>query len=148
MTDKIEKSIVVAAPIERVWQAVTDHREFGRWFRVDLEGPFVVGQDTRGKITHPGFEHLQWKAGVLEMDAPRRFVFTWHPYAIDPSVDYDQEEPTTVTFTLAPSGKGTLVTVTEAGFDKVPAHRRDEALRMNTGGWEAQMRNIKTYVES
>lgn len=147
MADKIEKNIVVDAPIERVWRALTDYREFGQWFRVVLEGPFVVGAEARGRITYAGYEHLEWKATVTEMSPPNRFVFTWRPYAVDETVDYESEEPTTVSFVLTPSGAGTRVTVTEAGFDKIPAHRREEAFRSNSGGWEEQMRNIKAHVE-
>ncbi|MEA3065865.1 MAG: hypothetical protein QOJ27_2317 [Sphingomonadales bacterium] len=147
MTDRIEKGITIAAPVERVWRALTHHEEFGAWFRVKLDGPFVPGEVTGGRITHPGFEHLQWEARVVTMEAPRLFVFTWHPYAIDPDTDYSDEPPTRVEFRLEPAGQGTRLTVTESGFDRIPVGRRDEALRMNEGGWEAQVRNVKTHVE-
>jgi len=147
MTDRIEKSIAVAAPVERVWRALTDHEEFGAWFRVRLEGPFVPGEVSRGRITYPGYEHLAWEARVVAMEAPRLFAFTWHPYAVDPDKDYSSEPPTRVEFRLEPEGEGTRLTVTESGFDSIPAERRDEALRMNTGGWEAQAGNIKSHVE-
>jgi uncharacterized protein YndB with AHSA1/START domain len=147
MTDRIEKSIDIAAPPERVWRALTDHEEFGTWFRVRLDGPFVLGEASAGRITHPGFEHLQWEARVLAMEQPRLFAFTWHPYAIDPDRDYSAEPPTRVEFRLEAAGEGTRLTVTESGFDHIPAWRRDEALRMNTGGWEAQVRNVKAHVE-
>src|SRR5689334_6654595 len=107
MTDRIEKSIAIAAPVDRVWRALTDPAEFGAWFRVDLEGPFVLGETTRGRITHPGYEHLQWHARVVAMEEPRLFAFTWHPYAIDPDRDYSDEPQTRVEFRLAPDGDGT-----------------------------------------
>lgn len=147
MTDRIEKSIDIAAPPERVWRALTDFEEFGTWFRVRLDGPFVLGEASTGRITHPGFEHLQWEAQVVAMEEPRLFAFTWHPYAIDPDRDYSAEPATRVEFHLEPEGQGTRLTVTESGFDAIPAWRRDEALRMNTGGWEAQVRNVKAHVE-
>lgn len=147
MTDRIEKQIELDAPIERVWQALTDHREFGEWFRVELEGPFVVGRSTKGHILHPGYEHLRWEAEIVRMEQPRYFAFKWHPYAVDPDVDYSKEEPTLVEFGLEPSGSGTRLTVTESGFDKVPQHRREEAMRMNEGGWAQQVKNIKAHVE-
>lgn len=147
MTDRIEKSITIAAPVERVWRALTDHEEFGAWFRVSLDGPFVLGELSRGRITHPGYEHLKWEARVVAMEAPRLFAFTWHPYAVDPDKDYSDEPPTRVEFRLAPAGEGTILTVTESGFDSIPAERRDEALRMNTGGWETQVKNVKAHVE-
>lgn len=147
MTDRIEKNIVIAAPVERVWRALTDHEEFGAWFRVRLEGPFVLGEVSRGRITYEGYEHLKWEARVVAMEAPHLFAFTWHPYAVDPDKDYSDEPPTRVEFRLAPSGEGTALTVTESGFDSIPAGRRDEALRMNTGGWEAQVNNVRAHVE-
>src|SRR5690606_29950326 len=94
MNDRIEKRIELAAPVSRVWRALTDHREFGEWFRVELEAPFAPGQESRGHITYPGYEHIQWRAVVRDMVPERLFSFTWHPYAIEPGVDYSGEPPT------------------------------------------------------
>ena len=146
MDNKIEKKIELNAPIARVWRALTDHREFGEWFRVALEGPFVVGQTTRGHITWPGYEHLVWEAAVQKMEPERLFSFTWHPYAVDPAVDYSSEPPTLVEFRLEKTPTGTLLIVTESGFENVPAHRRAEAFRMNDNGWMQQIKNIENYV--
>lgn len=146
MSDKIEKSIELKAPVSRVWKALTDYREFGEWFSVDIEGPFVVGEEARGKMTIPGFEHVVWHVKIQEMDAERLFAFTWHPYAIEPDVDYSGEEPTLVEFKLQEVPNGTLLQVVESGFDKIPAHRRAEAFRMNDGGWAAQIKCIESYV--
>jgi uncharacterized protein YndB with AHSA1/START domain len=147
MTDRIEKTIVLNAPVERVWRALTDHREFGEWFRVRLDGPFVPGKASTGHITHPGYEHVRWQATVREMDAPRRFSFTWHPYAVDPDVDYSGETPTLVEFRLDPLPQGTRLTIIESGFDALPPGRRPDALRMNESGWAMQVKNIKAHVE-
>lgn len=144
--DVIEKKIELRATPARVWRALTDHREFGEWFKVKLEGPFVPGQATRGNLTYPGYEHLVMEVQVQKMDAERLFSFHWHPYAIDPKVDYSKETPTLVEFILAKTATGTLLTVTESGFDAIPVARRDEAFRMNSSGWEAQMKNIEAYV--
>jgi uncharacterized protein YndB with AHSA1/START domain len=146
MENTIEKRIEVAAPVSRVWRALTDHREFGEWFRVKLDGPFQVGQASRGNITYPGYEHVKWEAVVKEMKPEQLFSFTWHPYAVEPGVDYSQEPPTLVEFRLQATKVGTLLVITESGFDKIPAHRRMEALRMNSGGWEEQTRNISRHV--
>jgi uncharacterized protein YndB with AHSA1/START domain len=146
MTDRIEKSIELKAPVARVWRALTDHEEFGTWFRVRLDGPFVPGQASRGNILHPGYEHIEWKATVQKMEPERLFSFTWHPYAIDPNEDYSGETPTLVEFTLEKTKTGTLLRVVESGFDKIPSKRRAEAFRMNEGGWAAQMKNIELYV--
>src|SRR5712671_2149190 len=100
MDNRIEKRIELKAPVSRVWRALTDYREFGEWFRVNLEGPFVVGQATRGRITYPGFEHVIMQVTVQKMEHERLFSYTWHPYAVDPKVDYSREHPTLVEFKL------------------------------------------------
>jgi uncharacterized protein YndB with AHSA1/START domain len=146
MNNQIEKRIEIAAPVARVWKALTNHEEFGEWFRVRLEGPFVPGQRSRGRITYPGYEHVTWEAVIKEMTPEKLFSFTWHPYAIDPKIDYSKETPTLVEFRLAPTETGTLLVVTESGFDKIPAHRQIEALRMNDGGWAEQVKNIERHV--
>lgn len=147
-TDRIEKRIEVEASVSRVWRAISDFREFGAWFRVNLEEPFVVGEVTRGKITYPGYEHVTMEVIVEAIEPELRFSFWWRPYAIDPSVDYSAEPRTLVEFVLEPTSTGTLVRVTESGFDGIPAHRRDEAYRMNDGGWAAQVKNLRVHVEA
>jgi uncharacterized protein YndB with AHSA1/START domain len=146
MTDRIEKSIELNAPVTRVWRALTDHKEFGTWFRAEFEGPFIAGQVMRARVTKPGYEHLTWEATVQKLDPERLFSFTWHPYAVDASKDYSGGPPTLVEFTLQPTANGTLLRVVESGFDKLPAHRRDEAFRMNEGGWAIQLNNIAEYL--
>jgi len=148
MSDRIEKQIFLNASPSRVWRALTDHREFGEWFRVALDQPFSPGAPSTGHITHPGYEHVRWTATVKHMDPERLFSFTWHPYAVDQTTDYSTEEPTLVEFRLTPQNGGTLLTVTESGFEHVPAHRRDEAFRMNDRGWTGQMTNIARHVGS
>ena len=133
--DRIEKRIELKAPVSRVWRAITDYREFGEWFKV--------------KITHPGYEHVQMRMTVVAIEPERLFSFTWHPYGLDPKVDYSKETPTLVEFRLTKSGDGalgTLLEITESGFDKVPSERRDEAFRMNDSGWAQQVKNIESYV--
>ncbi len=146
MTDRIEKRIELKAPVARVWRALTDYREFGEWFRVKIDGPFVAGEVSRGQITYPGYEHLPWEAVVKAIEPERLFSFTWHPYAHDPKMDYSQEPQTLVEFQLEKTAAGTLLTVTESGFDKIPAARRAEAFMRNEGGWAQQMKNIERYV--
>lgn len=146
MTDRIEKSIDLKAPVERVWRALTDHVEFGTWFRVRLDGPFVEGEMSRGQITHPGFEHIAWQARIERMEPPRLFSYRWPPYAVDPNRDYAKEPWTLVEFRLEPMQEGTRLTVVESGFDALPADRRAEAFRMNDGGWAAQVQNLAAHV--
>ena len=147
-TDRIEKTIRLRAPVSRVWRALTDAEEFGTWFRVRLEGPFVVGATVRGRITYPGYEHLTMEVQVGRMDSPRLFSFRWHPYAVDPAVDYAAEPTTLVEFRLEEIADGTLLHIVESGFDRIPAARRAEAFRMNEGGWAEQAQNLERHVSA
>jgi uncharacterized protein YndB with AHSA1/START domain len=145
-TDRIEKSIVLRAPKSRVWQALTNAEEFGSWFRVRLEGGFAVGKRITGKVTYPGYEHLTFEVTVERMDVEQIFSFRWHPYAVDPKVDYSGEPTTLIEFRLKEVAEGTMLTVVESGFDQIPAERRGEAYRMNSQGWAIQMENIQRHV--
>ncbi|HTU50609.1 MAG TPA: SRPBCC family protein [Acidobacteriaceae bacterium] len=147
MSDRIEKRIELKAPVLRVWKALTDYQQFGEWFRVNLDGPFVAGQVARGHMTYPGYEHLKWEAVVQAIEPEHLFSYTWHPYAVDPNFDYSKEPPTLVEFRLEKTAKGTLLLLTESGFDKIPIARRDEALRKNDGGWTQQIKNIEAHLE-
>jgi uncharacterized protein YndB with AHSA1/START domain len=144
--NSIDKSVELNAPVSRVWQALTDHRQFGEWFRVHLDAPFQLGQPSTGHITHPGYEHVKWQVQVQKIEPEHTFSFTWHPFAIDPAVDYSHETPTLVEFNLTPTPTGTLLRVTESGFENIPAPRRSEAFLKNSGGWAAQIHNIEAYV--
>jgi uncharacterized protein YndB with AHSA1/START domain len=146
-TDRIEKETVVRAPRSRVWRALTDSREFGTWFRAEMTDPFVEGARARGRITHPGYEHLVIEVHVERIEPERYFSLRWHPYAVDPQMDYSQEPTTLVEFELDEVPQGTRIRVTESGFDQIPLARRAEAFRMNSGGWEAQLGNIAKYVD-
>lgn len=149
MDDRIEKRLELKAPVSRVWRALTDYREFGDWFGVKLDGPFVAGRISRGRITHPGgCGQMIWEATVQKIEHERLFSFTWHPYAIDPKVDCSQEPTTLVEFRLEAIPSGTLLLLTESGFGGIPSGRRLEAFRMNEGGWTEQMKNIERYVET
>src|SRR3989442_4066135 len=76
----------------------------------------------------------------------RLFSFQWHPYAVDPKMDYSKEPPTLVEFKLEKTPAGTVLVVTETGFDSIPAARRDEAFRMKSGGWAGRRKNIAAPV--
>jgi len=147
MSNAIEKRIELNAPVSRVWRALIDYREFGEWFRVKLDGPFMPGEISTGHITYPGYEHLKWEATVQKMEPERLFSFTWHPYAVDPKVDYSNEPATLVEFRLEPKDKGTVLYLTESGFDTLPKDRRFEAFRMNEDGWTEQMTNIEKHLK-
>lgn len=144
--DRIEKSIELRAPVSRVWRALTEHAEFGAWFRVKLEEPFRVGEESHGPILYPGYEHLIWRAVIQQIDPEQFFAFTWHPYAVDPKLDYSEETPTLVEFRLEPTAAGTRLSLTESGFTDLPDHRRDEAFRRNDDGWTQQMKNLEEYL--
>jgi uncharacterized protein YndB with AHSA1/START domain len=114
---------------------------------VKLDSPFLPGQVSHGQVTHPGYEHVKWEAVVQKMEPERLFSFTWHPYSVDPKIDYSKETPTLVEFRLEKTATGTLLLLTESGFDKIPSDRLLEAFRRNDGGWTQQMKNIETHVE-
>lgn len=146
-TDRIECSVQIDAPRSRVWRALATAEEFGKWFGADLAGQaFAPGKRVTGPVTAKGYEHISFDVVVERVEPERLLSFRWHPYAVDPKVDYGKEERTLVTFTLEDAGSGTLLTVVESGFDRVPPDRRMEAFRMNSGGWEAQVRNIAGHV--
>jgi uncharacterized protein YndB with AHSA1/START domain len=145
-TDRIEKRVVLHAPRHRVWSAITNAEEFGAWFGVKLEGAFVEGATVRGKITYPGYEHVTMEVRVERIVPEQLFSYRWHPYAIDPGVDYSAEPMTLVEFSLADAEDGTLLTIIESGFEPIPLARRAEAFRMNDQGWAAQLENIQRYV--
>ncbi|CEK09309.1 SRPBCC family protein [Legionella hackeliae] len=146
MNNKIEKTIELNAPLTKVWDALTDYRKFGQWFRVNIEKPFEIGKLSRGQLTFPGYEHVTWQAIIQKIEPQHYFSFTWHPFAVEPSRDYSTETPTLVEFKLEEIANGTLLTVIESGFDKLPKDRYTEAFRMNEAGWNTQLNNIKTYV--
>ncbi len=135
------------APRDRVWRALSVAREFGAWFGVDFRGAaFAPGATVRGRLTVPGYEHLTMEIVIHRMEAGSLLSFRWHPYAVDPNQDYSQEPATLVTFELHDAPEGTLVTVVESGFDRIPLQRRAEAFRMNDQGWAAQMKAIDAHV--
>ncbi|PTY04455.1 vanillate O-demethylase oxidoreductase VanB [Verrucomicrobia bacterium LW23] len=146
-TDHIVKSVLLRAPRSRVWRAVSDYKEFGTWFNARLHAPFVEGTTVTGNVLYPGYEHVKLQL-VVERVRPEDFMsFRWHPYPKDPERDYSAEPMTLVEFALRQEGPDTHLTVTESGFDQLPPDRRDEAFRMNEGGWEGQLENITEYVD-
>jgi uncharacterized protein YndB with AHSA1/START domain len=166
--DRIQKTIILRAPISRVWQAIANAREFGRWFGINLDGEFTVGKSITGSfreaINEAAILEHQRKLGLPStrvklpkasfvfckperIEPEEYFSFRWIPYGIDADIDPETEPTTLVEFRLEKTAEGTLLTITESGFDRVPAHRRERAFRMNEGGWAGQARNIRDYVE-
>lgn len=168
-TDRIEKRITLRAPVSRVWRAITDSQEFGRWFGFTLDGPFVSGEPIRGtfdmKLDEARLMEAQRNAGIEpsrirlpqgrflfgivdRIEPETTFSYRWVPYGIDADADPDNEPMTLVEFRLEPVAEGTLLTVVESGFDRVPAHRRARAFYMNQGGWAAQVENLRKYLDA
>jgi len=156
-TDRIDKQIVLKAPIERVWRAIGDSTEFGRWFGVAFDGPFTAGRSLTGRIVpttvdpevaqmQKPYEGMPFEFKVESLEPPRRCVFGWHPFAIEPGVDYSQEPMTRIVFELQEVAGGTRLTITESGFDRIPLERRAKAFAANEGGWEHQARLIEKYL--
>ncbi|WP_210639714.1 MULTISPECIES: SRPBCC family protein [unclassified Pseudomonas] len=146
-SDRIERKILLKAPRSQVWRALANAEAFGQWFGVALEGKrFVAGERTQGQITYPGYEHLIWDVAVERVEPERVFSFRWHPYAIEPQVDYSQESETRVQFELEDMDGGTLLKVVESGFNNIPEARRLKAFRMDSRGWDEQMANIEAFL--
>lgn len=156
-TDRIEKQILLKAPRERVWRAISEAEPFGTWFGVAFDGPFVEGQRLTGRITptqvddevaamqkpHEGTPFEWW---IEDTEPMQRIAFRWHPFAIDKTIDYAGEPTTLIEFELHDAPGGILLTVTESGFDKLPPERRAEAFAANEGGWTLQVKLIEKYL--
>jgi uncharacterized protein YndB with AHSA1/START domain len=143
--NSIERQIEIKAPLAKVWKALTDAKSFGQWFKVDLHSDFVAGKTTKGKNTSKGFE-MDMAFHIKAITPQSYFSYAWTPYPMDQSFDYSKEEPTLVEFFLEEINSGTLLKVKESGFNKITASRRAEAIKMHTGGWEAQLKNIEKYL--
>jgi uncharacterized protein YndB with AHSA1/START domain len=145
-TDRIEKQVTLDAPRSRVWRALTDVKQFNTWFGVTLETPFSPGAEVSGRISIRGYEHVTMTIWIETMEPDRFFSFRWHPYAIEPDVDYSDEPTTLVSFTLEDAGAGTQLTIVESGFDAIPESRRAKAFSMNSSGWAGQAENIRKFL--
>ena len=156
-TDRIEKRILLRAPIERVWSAISDAEEFGSWFGVRFNGPFRAGEHLTGQIvpttvdvdvaeSQKPYEGRHFDITVDRVEPTRLFSFRWHPYAVDPEIDYSREPTTLVVFELEETPDGTMLAITESGFDRIPLARRAEAFSMNEQGWEAQLTLVEKYL--
>jgi len=156
-TDRIEKAVLLRARRERVWRAISDAKEFGTWFGVEFDREFVAGARLVGTTVPTkvdaevakGQERYAGKAFEIQVDRiepMRLFSYRWHPFAIDTEVDYSHEEMTLVVFELQETEGGTLLTITESGFDRIPLARRADAFEANDEGWLAQSRLIEKYL--
>ena len=154
---KIEKKVLLKASQSRVWRAISDSQQFGAWFGMKVEGPFVAGKPIKGSIAptkvDPEIAKLQephagkaFEILIEKVDPEREFAFRWHPFAVDPNVDYSKEPMTLVTFRLEPKDDGVLLTITESGFENIPLERRATAFESNEGGWAAQCGLIEQYL--
>jgi uncharacterized protein YndB with AHSA1/START domain len=157
VADRIEKKITLRAPVSRVWRAVSDAREFGTWFGVEFDGPFAAGARVTGRITptkvDPEVAKLQephagtpFDITIDRIEPERLFSFRWHPFAIEPGVDYAKEPTTLVVFELAEVQGGTHLTISESGFDRIPLERRAQAFAANEGGWAHQLKLVEKYL--
>ena len=145
--DHIKKEVLIKAPRARVWRALSNAEEFGDWFGVALQKKsFAPGSRVQGNFTCPGYEHIVFDVLIEDIEPERLLSFWWHPYAVDPAIDYSKEPTTLVVFGLKEVEGGTLLSVVESGFDKILPSRSVEAFHMNSGGWDEQMKNIEKYI--
>jgi uncharacterized protein YndB with AHSA1/START domain len=158
-TDRIEKQIVLRAPLERVWRAISDAAQFGSWFGVAFDGPFVAGQRLTGRIVpttvdggvarqQEPYAGMAFEFLVERIEPMRAIAFRWHPFAVEPGVDYSHEPTTLILFELQQVADGVRLTVTESGFDQIPLARRAKAFAANEGGWAMQMKLIEQFLAS
>ena len=156
-TDRIEKKILLRGPLKRVWQALSDSNEFGRWFGVQFEGPFTPGAHVRGRIigtavdadvakAQKQYAHVPFEITIERIDPERLLSFRWHPHAVEPGIDYSQEPTTLIVFTLEPRKDGVLLTVTESGFDQIPLARRAKAFEANEQGWGVVVKLLEKHL--
>jgi uncharacterized protein YndB with AHSA1/START domain len=156
-TDRIQQKVLLRAPLMRVWQAIADSTQFGSWFGVQFDGPFVAGTTLSGRIVptdvdaevaarQKPYEGMVFQFLVDRIEPMRVFSFRWHPYAVDPAVDYSKEPPTLVVFELEEVTGGTMLTVNESGFDKISLERRAKACAANEKGWSEQVKLIDKYL--
>lgn len=155
-SDRIEKKIVLKAPRERVWRAISDSARFGTWFGAEFDGPFVAGTEIVGRIVptqmdpevarmQEPYRGIPWRVVVERVEPMTLFSFRWHP-GPNPEHEYSDEPMTLVTFELAEVEGGTQLTITESGFDQLPLARRLEAMKGNDEGWTHQSRLIEKYL--
>lgn len=146
-TDRIERSILIEAPVARVWHALTDADTFGSWFGVKFDGvTFAPGQRAVGSITYPGYEYLKFDVQVERMEPEKLLSWRWHPAPLERGRDYSDEPATLVEFTLREVDGGTMLTVVESGFDLIPPERRMDAFRINSSGWDEQVNNVRKHL--
>jgi uncharacterized protein YndB with AHSA1/START domain len=145
-SDRIEKHFQVSAKRSRVWRAISDAGEFGTWFGMKLDRPFAPGATVFGRLTIPGYDHVTLEILVEKIEPEGYFSYRWHPYPMNPATDYKAEPTTLVEFRLEETSGGTAITITESGFDRLPASRRAEAFRMNEAGWAGQSKKLANYV--
>jgi uncharacterized protein YndB with AHSA1/START domain len=145
---RIDKSIDIEAPPERVWRALTSANELSEWFRVTIEGVIAPGEELWMTSVHPGYAGQRFRVRVTEMTPGRRLVWQWHPGEVDPAVDYAREPMTTVTFTLEPTERGTRLGVSESGFDEIALARRAKVYGDNDKGWTEVLVWLQTHAEA
>lgn len=143
--DRIVKVVELRAPPARVWKALTDHKAFGHWFRVDLDQAFQVGGISTGKMTYPGHEGMPWIVYIERMETERLFSFRWYD-SDDGSRQNDDQPGLLVEFQLEDIPQGTRLTITESGFSALPHPRGIEVMRGNREGWTIQADNIARYL--
>lgn len=159
VANRIEKTVVLSAPLARVWRAISNSEEFGKWFGMSTDEPFIAGKSVVGQIrptqVDPEIARLQephtgkaFELIIERVEPARLFAFRWHPFAVDPNVDYSKEPTTLVAFELTPVTDGTRLTITESGFEQLPLQRRAEAFKANDGGWEAQTKLVEKYLDT
>ena len=83
---RIDRTIEIKAPPERVWRALTNAAELSTWFQVTIEGEIAAGNEVWMTSVHPQHTGQRFRVLFVEMTPPRRVVWQGHPGAVDPKV--------------------------------------------------------------
>ena len=139
----VRRTIRIAAPIEKVWSAVTEPEHISRWFgKAVLEG---AGVGARGSLTFPGYGAVPIRIEAL--DEHRMVSYRWgNDDALgSPAAEMDEAHSTVFTFTLEPVADGTQLTVVETGFETTSDPAAN--LESHREGWDSELDKLVALLE-
>jgi uncharacterized protein YndB with AHSA1/START domain len=141
MQDKIERKIIIKAPKEQVYAAITNPELIIKWFPDAIEGNFAEGEQP---IFNFG-EHGKSRIYVVAMRPHDYFAYRWVPGSSHFMGDVLSTETTLVEFSLAENDDATEVTMVESGFAKIPAKLAEAAFAQNSNGWNFMLGRLEKH---
>ncbi|MEM7020702.1 MAG: SRPBCC family protein [Pseudomonadota bacterium] len=148
VANEIVRTIVLKAAITKVWQAISDARQFEQWFRCKIDGTFQIGEIVTCYSTYEDSENFTWQKRVVAIEPERYFAFNWTPGETGADMYKDSTGQTMVEFELESIGEKTQLVIRESGFADLPEAYRARSFRINTGGWDAQVENITVFFHA